>query len=64
MKKDGIGKSYELTAGNELVPINREMAIIYIEKLEREIEQLKAKLQAVENSRRLTALWAQGGVEN
>ena len=64
MKKDGIGKSYELTAGNELVPINREMAITYIKKLEREIEQLKAKLRAVENNRRLTALWAQGGVEN
>ena len=64
MKKDVIGKSYELTAVNELVPINREMAITYIKKLEREIEQLKAKLQAVENNRRLTALWAQGGVEN
>jgi len=64
MKKDIIGKSYELTAGNELVPINREMAITYIEKLEQEIEQLKAKLQAVENNRRLTELWASGEVEN
>ena len=64
MKKDGIGKSYKLTADNKLIPINREMAITYIEKLEQEIEQLKAQLRAVENNRRLTALWASGGVEN
>ena len=64
MKKDVFGKSYELTAGNELVPINREMAYTYIQKLEQEIEHLKAKLQAVENNRRLTELWANGEVEN
>ena len=64
MKKVGIGKSYELTAGNELVPINREMAITYIEKLEREIALLEAQLRAVENNRRLTELWAKGEAEN
>ena len=64
MKKVGIGKSYELTAGNELIPINREMAITYIEKLEREIELLEAQLRAVENNRRLTELWAKGEAEN
>ena len=64
MKKDGIGKSYKLTADNKLVPINREMAYTYIQKLEQEIEHLKAKLRAVENNRRLTELWANGEVEN
>ena len=64
MKKVGIGKSYELTAGNELVPINREMAITYIEKLEREIALLEAQLRAVENNRKLTELWAKGAIEN
>ena len=34
MKKDGIGKSYELAADNELVPINRSLAGTYIPKLE------------------------------
>ena len=64
MKKDGIGKSYKLTAGNELVPINRKMAITYIEKLEHEVEKLKAQLRAIENNRKLTEMWARGAIES
>ena len=64
MKKDGIGKSYKLTDGNELVPINRKMAITYIDKLEHEVEKLKAQLRAIENNRKLTEMWARGAIES